>query len=534
MEMLTVAYLALWLMVTILFVMSYNGTNRFIYGALLSIITVKVAYITTLGLYAFLEDSLLSTWGYLKYYAFILRCYLGSNECMCWVKSEQGMIAMVAFLSVAYYLFTYLANRPMKRFGRSYVPEFVPEKMIPGNNFQLNAQMPKFQVEIYGSVDGTKFYPIGQGFWVEEYIVTAGHVIYDFTTVKLVRGENEVSVPTDHFVLRDGDLAVLPVQPGLTSKLQLSKGKLARQGATKDGGLMAQIVAFGQRSSGFINPYEQFGYCSYMGSTVKGFSGAPYYLNNTIFGMHLGGNNTNLGYEGSYIRSLLKPTAQIRGSGVSNEDSVDWLIEQADREVDLQYDRNPYEPDEYRVRIRGSYHIVDSETMDRIIGRGSATRRGPIQMDFEGMNEAEGLPLCPRNAMSFNDSGNLIRAPASAGARGQEQAPAAALPQNQQRSGQMVYQYQTPLAPSDMESQTLTRVQQSAVSRNTQRRRRARQNVRSPHPQNRAQPSSNVSNPIVVGQPVSPPQPPQTNGLRSNSPRPSVSWTTAAPQGTAA
>lgn len=489
----------MWLVLALAFVGTYTFANRVLYGTCIMAVSMKLVYDVFLlirtWLIVFILDlnMVLDSLGKVS-----LRHFRRSLVSMAGWLSDPNLfhifiIAGILILLAVLFLLVERGNPKFKRFSKSYEPDFVPERMVPGSQFQLNAEMPRFQVEIYGTVDGVQFYPAGQGFWVEDSILTAAHVIYDFDQVKLVRDGVEVLVDAEHFKTLDGDLARLPIQPGFVGKLKMSKAKLARVGATKNGGLMAQVVAFGQRSFGFVNPYEQFGYCSYGGSTIKGFSGAPYFLNNTVFGMHLGGNLDNLGYEGSYIRSLLKPTTVIT---TFREDSEEWLIDQVGRETEVLYERSPFDVDEYKVKVGGSYHIVDSEVLGKLLGKVKgkkkssnftfeqealprptpAPRRESISRPTprDDSIELEDLPLCPRDALSYKDQGNLIRAPASAGALGQEQDLKNVLREEMRTLREMVLESRKPLEKSHMESRQSTHAPQNGASQSTVARRNRR------------------------------------------------------------
>lgn len=546
MEFVTLAYVVVWLLLAFAFVGTFSFANRVVYSICMMGVSLKLGrdffdllscWIRELLRESHLiigdvkEDSLLLARGFLTW---------ASRQ----MHDPMFVDCLVLFCTVALLLIAYfkIEERPPKfdRYVRTYQPDFVPERMVPGSQFQLNAEMPRFQVEIYGTVDGINYYPAGQGFWVENSILTAAHVIYDFVKVKLVRDGVEVVVDADHFKTLDGDLAQLPVQPGFVGKLKMSKAKLARTGATKNGGLMAQVVAFGQRSFGFINPYEQFGYCSYGGSTIKGFSGAPYHLNNTIFGMHLGGNLDNLGYEGSYIRSLLKPTAKIT---TFREDSEEWLIDQAGREVELLYERSPFDMDEYKVKVGGSYHIVDSEVLGKLLNKVRGKKRNedfsfdqealdkpepnpvdqPVEpqtplIDLEPPQVAE-LPLCPRNAMSFQDQGNLMRAPVDVGARGQGEDLRSVLREELRTLREMVSKSQKPLDQSHLESLRSTHAQQSVPSQSTAARRNRKNKSNAQRLMSLEEQLSKLSSLIAAGQQSCPTQP-QPSGSRLNSTEP--------------
>lgn len=358
---------------------------------------------------------------------------------------------------------------------------FAPESMKPGSNFELNARLPPFQVEIYGST-GDKFYPLGQGCNTAHGIITAAHVIYDVDRVAISRNGTQVVVRRDDFEFKDGDLATYKITQQQESQLGLSRAKLSQQSILGTTGLMAQVVAFGNRSFGFLSSYPQFGFCVYGGSTIKGFSGAPYYMNNTIFGIHIGGNGDNLGYESGYIHSILNPSRTVVAHAESSED---WLIEQAQRTNDFHYERSPYDPDEYRVRLNGRYHIVDGSVLGLMTkaSKVKGKKKQTFAMDLESkpIPEAavkppsevvyrppkeEELPKMPKGAVEFQDQGNLFRAPVvSAGANGVQQkfqqSAQLPVPPTSVTTGCCC---QMPLAKSHMESLTLTPVPQRKVS----------------------------------------------------------------------
>lgn len=407
----------------------------------------------------------------------------------------------LAVLSLALLIDVYLAFtkivlvKPTARLSA----DFVPESMQPGSEFEMRAKMPSFQVEIYGS-NGDKYYPLGQGCNVTQGIITAAHVVYDVDRIALVRGEERIVVSRDDFEFLEGDLALYRLSQCQQAKLGLTRAKLSRQSVVGTTGLMAQVVAFGSRSFGFITEYPQYGFCTYGGSTVKGFSGAPYYMNNTVFGIHVGGNGTNLGYESGYVHSLLNPSKTVVPHA---ESSDEWLIEQAHRTSDFHYERSPYDPDEYRVRLNGRYHIVDSSVLQQMSSKTKAKKKATIAMELESKPmpaieketfkdviyqppKESDLPKMPVGALEFQDQGNYFRAPAVvAGATGVRSIPrrSAAFPARP-TSNTTASSCPMPLEKSHMESLTSTPAQPKEASPSTQRsknqkaRSRRQQNAR--------------------------------------------------------
>ncbi|UPT53666.1 MAG: hypothetical protein 1 [Zeugodacus cucurbitae sobemovirus isolate Bc] len=436
-------------------------------------------------------------------------------------------------LGVIVLTYIYVIWKKLKKERVEYVvPEYsetkdttyTAERMMANSTFESVKILPPFQAAVMGSIDGFKYHMVGQCYRVDEGIITAAHVVEDFPYLCIFKDEgHKINIPAERFQIGDGDYACCRQVEDIVQKTGLSQAKFARLAVQKDSGVSVNVVAMNRRSIGFLNEHPQFGYVEYTGSTIKGFSGAPYYFGKTIFGMHIGAQNSNLGYDAAYLRSELKPSRVIRRDvgSISNEDSATWLEEQIDRFGDFTYVRSPYDPDVYKIKVGGQYHIVDEEVMDKLKGRGQKKQRitqiedlerntlveelskeidpevamvkgllsefgktsicKPQPQVTEVIKEScdpppvEELPLAPRDAMTFNDSGNLIRAPAvNAGAHGQGQPQVNVLPQGMPIYPQMGYVYQQPLAPYHMESRPSMPVQQNVVSPSTAKSRRAR------------------------------------------------------------
>lgn len=416
---------------------------------------------------------------------------------------------------------------------------FQAEKMVQGSEFEQSALAPQFQCEVHCSADGKQFFPAGQAFWVTEGLITAAHVISEADYTILRRNDAEVEILKDDWEFCDGDIAILrDLNPRVVQKLGLSKAKLSPHALNMNAGLMVQVVAFGKKTFAFLNPHDQFGYCEYKGSTVRGFSGAPYYMNKTVYGMHLGGSVVNLGYEAAYVKAILRPGKLIKeGSRVryEGESSEEWLIEQAQAHADeMTYRINPSDVDEYIVKFGRQYHFLPRETFEKMMR--PPPRRG-VTLDFESLPlgrvpMVDELPLAPRNAMSFQDSGNLIRAPAvDVGARGEEQAQAAVQNSSLQRSTPTDYVSQRPLERSPMIDPESMRAPQNAPSASTLKNRRQKQRLREAARVGK-QLSQHYAT-MAPGQPISQQPTTLTGGSRPSLPMHCESLITTAPQGTA-
>nr|QHA33868.1 hypothetical protein [Atrato Sobemo-like virus 5] len=410
--------------------------------------------------------------------------------------------------------------------------DYVVEKAMPHSGFEQVKTLPPFQAMVMASLDGKNYHVMGQCYWVDEGIVTAAHVVDGFEYLCIYRDEShKINIRSDWFEIGHGDYAVCRKVEKITQALGLAKAKFSRLAVQKGSGLSANIVAMGVRTIGFLDRHPHFGFVQYSGSTAKGFSGAPYYFGRTVFGMHLGADSKNMGYDGAFLRSELKPSRLIQKElSLRTEDSANWLIGQLDRYAEeVEYIRSPYNSEEYKIRVGNMYHIIDEEVLDAILRKGKAKRNNPDDIDYlpeaipksvnaktekfepealfvdgrkpekpkhsdlaqeddprEAMirgllaewgrtslyqkesRDVETLPLAPRNAMSFDDSENLIRAPhASVGARGTEKVRESVQNQEKQTCQKMGYEYQTPLVTYHTESRIPTLAQPNEASART-------------------------------------------------------------------
>ncbi|UXD80001.1 hypothetical protein [Lasius neglectus virus 5] len=260
---------------------------------------------------------------------------------------------------------------------------FVAEKMVDGSVF-THAKSPAFQCEILGLSDGT-WVRSGVGFRAGVAFITANHVIQNYKIIRLQRETSEglksVDVPLKRFKEVEGDLAKVVLSSQEIQTLRLASAKLNKHEVTDNSGLFTNVSAWGNSSMGLVKPHDAFGFVYYSGSTTGGFSGAPYYVGNKVYGMHLGGGGGNMGYDAAYI-SMLIITDQ--------EDSDDYIMQQIMNYSKYEVERSPYDPDEYRLRVNGQYFLVDSDMVEQIRRTNSRGQRTVEYADYE--NEALEYP----------------------------------------------------------------------------------------------------------------------------------------------
>lgn len=316
------------------------------------------------------------------------------------------------------------------------MPSFSVERMMPNSDF-LMADPPKCQAEVHTAKAGKPFIASGQGFLVTNgWFLTAAHVLNGADSVMLKTALNQVVLDASRFEALEADMTRTLLTETERSKLGLRVAKLAPKYFEEKVGLVVSIVAFGKMSMGLLSTSKMIGFCKYTGSTLKGFSGAPYMVGTAVYGMHLGSVVNNVGYESSYILALVRAHC---------EDTAEEMEKRlAEEEAEIL----PQPGGGYIAKSRGRYDYLTDETMAKIEQRREANRdqmsqkeRGLLELAQDFANYAkeleeeslhnvdelpagESLPTVPRGALVYTDSENPFRAPiVDVGARGQGEQP---------------------------------------------------------------------------------------------------------------
>lgn len=247
--------------------------------------------------------------------------------------------------------------------------------MKPGSEFVAHEQ-PGFQADVYGVMD-SDWYKSGQAFVVGTRLFTAYHVVDSYKKIGIETKRGWLTIDREHFRQIGGDIAYVTLTSDSLATLGISsKARFSDGAKMTNSGLFATVHAFGNSSMGFLEPHSSFGFVKYTGSTVSGFSGAPYYVGKTIYGMHVGGCSENLGYDSAYLSMLMR-------KGL--EDSEDYLFRQVSKANDFQYSQSPYDPDEIRVKVNNRYFLVDADTFVKLNKSGKA-RQSTFQAVYDGEN----------------------------------------------------------------------------------------------------------------------------------------------------
>lgn len=210
----------------------------------------------------------------------------------------------------------------------------------------MPGSLPTFQMWVERFEDGS-WKKVGCAFRTELGIYTAKHVPAgkDF---RLTTATAVVEVPYDQVRELDADVIVIPecYSPSAVSRAKLARGALF--GADS---MQVEITNGVQRSVGPLVASKSFGSVIYSGSTIGGFSGAPYYSGRNILGMHTGAAAVNYGYEAGFLAIMT----------VRKEDSQDVLLDFLKRGAKFSWKTSPFDPDEVFIRTGRGYDTVESQ-----------------------------------------------------------------------------------------------------------------------------------------------------------------------------
>lgn len=350
-----------------------------------------------------------------------------------------------------------------------------PERVVPGSAFAKAQTVPKCQARI--SVDrGDGFTFSGQGFMANGWFWTATHVVADSMKTRLETALGMVEIDSGRFRVVDGEISVLELYEADRTKLGLSNFKFVEKKVDLADGVVVQVSDGERTSMGVVGDMVGFGLMEYRGSTIRGFSGAPYCVNKTVYGMHVASTpNFNMGIQGAYIRSFSRL-----------EDSEDFLLREIKRGAEMEI-RQAHNLDEYKVLYKGRYFIMDAEEVDEAIKRSkrsydvSAKTDVAWQLKESALNDTEDLPRVPRAFCEWADNqGNLLR-PEAVVASGASLKHPIVPAQNIPKSTQMD-SLSRPVSPNSMDGHELTHAQPREVLpctlESTKRRRQMQRNRR--------------------------------------------------------
>lgn len=205
----------------------------------------------------------------------------------------------------------------------------------------------------------------GTGFILEGHILTANHVI-DQVKPALQDKENLYDLYArtfdgqfhrlgDWVQLHTDAVAFVAPQGYKSAKVEtLSRPQHAQVVAARDSSNSSMGIIMNK-------PDIAYGFVEYQGSTISGFSGAPYTNGQKVLGMHLqGGTGGNFGYSASFLISKLRKMAKPESSEWA---AFERALAQAAQDA-VEWDRGL---DETEVRVGGRYFLFDNEEFDEYV-----------------------------------------------------------------------------------------------------------------------------------------------------------------------
>lgn len=191
------------------------------------------------------------------------------------------------------------------------------------------------------------------------------------------------------------DVFLIVMPPSIFSRLGVAKptiGSIDRKAPAK----LAGPAGMGTLGNISLND-RSFGLTFYEGTTLPGYSGAPYTISGNIVAMHLRGADTQHGPNIGVSAQVLYVTAK-KMLGLALEDSEEWLIEQVTRRKKrMIIDQTWGHSDSLRVRIGNQFAIIEKETIAAALGE-----EFDEYVDYIDFSEMDG-----NNESTGNNQGNL-------------------------------------------------------------------------------------------------------------------------------
>lgn len=243
--------------------------------------------------------------------------------------------------------------------GNVVGPLYVPEKFIPGSDYHPST-MPAFQVEIWKQISAATYAFVGNAWRLDELLVTAHHVVAGLDVVRVKVADKFVDVDGSRFEHTDNDLAVCVMARESWATLAVKSAKIPKQAIQFP--VVATICSRGMASSGMLEPYHVTPYTTYQGSTQSGFSGAPIFVGNTVYALHVGAGKVNLSLDANWIKSV----------AFRREETTDFILDAIKTDFTRGGKKLKYRmwgADEIYVLSRGSYHAVPTEDIAEDVWR---------------------------------------------------------------------------------------------------------------------------------------------------------------------
>lgn len=206
------------------------------------------------------------------------------------------------------------------------VRPFAFESMVDGSE-EVDMDMAPSQVYVAVGTDG-RIEIVGSGVRVDvggrSFLVTAGHnVARSSVALYMVKQGNFYRIPTSAVESKidlAADAVAIEVRASDFSGLRVSKASLGFQ---PNEAYVSVTGALGKGTNGRLQLIRgQFGRLQYSGTTMAGYSGAPYWSGKSVYGIHTNGGHANEGFLLSYLYQVLKLELGFRDE---NDYNFNWF-----------------------------------------------------------------------------------------------------------------------------------------------------------------------------------------------------------------
>lgn len=253
------------------------------------------------------------------------------------------------------------------------------ESAVEGS-VEMPAKLPPCQVYLgYPNREGN-IEIVGSGFRMavgeRDFLMTASHNLAFDDQLYLIREGQIVNVGSTKNSIQVGtDAAALELPVKVWSTLQASRAKFAP--LSRAGSTYVNVVGInGKGTTGKLQPEDVLGCVTYSGTTMGGYSGAPYSNARTVLGMHAYGGKRNGGYSILYLYHLLKIALDISDEAytkaffqklLGNRDPLvtdqyvgDWVIVESQEGYYYRFPKEDYR--RYRDEWYEANHRVEEDS----------------------------------------------------------------------------------------------------------------------------------------------------------------------------
>lgn len=258
--------------------------------------------------------------------------------------------------------------------------DYVRERNMPGSVFLPVPSVPKCQASVGIETTPGQIQIVGQGFAYEDMFITAAHCFIGLKGLQIyiIKDGKKVVVQNPHQLMDDSVYFDLPADAKSTLGLTSSKLSPERIKANESfvGSIHADNGSEVTKTTGFLE-YADRNLVNYSGSTSAGFSGAPYVVGTTVYGMHLGGDSrTNRGYASAVLLAYAKYVKRLRAkayasdvSDFESESSEDMFFKRVKQGILPEDQLEVYRysgANEYDIEYGGRSHIVTFDELAKI------------------------------------------------------------------------------------------------------------------------------------------------------------------------